>query len=252
MTDLTPSPSAPAIFAFVSHSIRVVFINGDPWFVLQDLLAAMGSSTQPSVAVASIKQGLGDGVNAVYPIFDSLNREQQVTIVAEAGATYLVSRSNTDTGRRLNRFLHAEVLPALRKTGRYEIPQAKPVTISNQQREQLRQAIHQALGGAYLDLGSGGPMAAANRLRVRFSVASVDDLPSDQFQEVLDEVTRIQMDLRAYYIFRAELRDFVVREIIGAGAPWTPDLVRKWRAKLGHTLPDRPEWLQIQRQLTTA
>lgn len=95
-------------------------------------------------------------------------------------------------------------------------------------------------------------MAMANRLRVRFSVASVDDLPADQFQEALAEVTRIQMDLRAYYTFRAELRDFVVREIIGAGAPWTSDLVRKWRAKLGHTLPDRPEWLQIQRQLTTA
>lgn len=251
MTDLTPSPSAPAVFAFVSHSIRVVFIDGNPWFVLRDLMDAMGSSTPTTVAIAAIKQGLGEGFNDVKPL-ETSGGIQEITIVAEAGATYLVSRSNTDTGRRLNRFLHAEVLPTLRKTGRYEIPQAKPVTISNQQREQLRQAIHQALGGAYLDLGSGSSAAAANRLRVRFSVASVDDLPADQFQEVLTEVTRIQADLRAYYIFRAELRDFVVREIIGAGTPWTPDLVRKWRAKLGHTLPDRPEWLQIQRQLTTA
>lgn len=249
MTEITPSAPAPAIFAFVSHSIRVVFIDGNPWFVLQDLLDAMGSSTQPSVAVASIKQGLGDGVNAVYPILDSLNREQQATIVAEAGATYLVSRSNTDTGRRLNRFLHAEVLPTLRKTGRYELHQVKPSPISNQQRVQLRQAIDLALTGCYHDLGNGGPAAVANRLRVRFGVASLDDLPADRFQEALAEVARVQADLRAYFTFRAELRDFVVREIIGAGTPWTPDLARKWRAKMGHTLPDRPEWMQIQRQL---
>lgn len=252
MTEITPSASAPAIFAFVSHSIRVVFLDGNPWFVLRDLLDAMESKTSTNNAVESIKQGLGDGYSNGIPILDSLNREQQVTIVAEAGATYLVSRSNTDTGRRLNRFLHAEVLPAIRKTGRYELPQARPITLSTRQREQLRQAIDRALGGVHSDLGGGVSEAVANRLRVRFSVASVDDLLADQFPSVLEEVTRIQADLSAYYHFRAELRNFVVREIIGAGTPWTPDLVRKWRAKMGHTLPDRPEWLQVQRQITPA
>ncbi|MCK7581060.1 MAG: hypothetical protein MZV65_39650 [Chromatiales bacterium] len=36
--------------------------------------------------------------------------------------TFLVSRSNTETGRKLNRFIHTEVLPQIRKTGQYLVP----------------------------------------------------------------------------------------------------------------------------------
>lgn len=67
-----------------------------------------------------MKQGLGDGYINDVPIPDTLGRPQSTTIIAEAGATFLVARSNTDQGRRLNRFIHTEVLPAIRKTGGFQ------------------------------------------------------------------------------------------------------------------------------------
>lgn len=109
------------IFKFHSKDVRVTDQNGDPWFILRDLLDAMESSTKVTDAVESIKQGLGDGFANDVPILDSLGRKQTAIIVSEPASTYLLSRSNTEKGRELNRFIHVEVLPSIRKTGSYSV-----------------------------------------------------------------------------------------------------------------------------------
>ena len=104
------------------ESVDIRAIQGQEdslWFVLRDVLDAMESTTRPSDAVESISQGLGGGVVIDYPIIDSLGRTQQATIVHESGVTYLISRSNTEAGRKLNKFLHFTVLPSIRKTGKF-------------------------------------------------------------------------------------------------------------------------------------
>lgn len=110
-------------FSFESKEIRVVDQNGNPWFILRDLLEAMESKTTTTAAVESIKQGLGDGFVNDIPL-QTAGGPQQIIIVAESAATYLLSRSNTDKGRELNRFIHIDVLPTLRKTGSYALPWA--------------------------------------------------------------------------------------------------------------------------------
>lgn len=111
-------------FSFDSKEIRVTDQNGDPWFILRDLLDAMESKTTTTAAVESIKQGLGEGFVGDIPL-QTAGGTQTVIVVAESAATYLLSRSNTEKGRELNRFIHVEVLPSIRKTGKYEAP-AKP------------------------------------------------------------------------------------------------------------------------------
>ena len=90
-------------------------------FCLSDLLNSMDSSTRPLDAKASIEEVFGDGVVINVPIIDSIGREQLVPFVRESGATFLISRSRTEKGKRMNRWLHAEVLPSIRKTGSYSI-----------------------------------------------------------------------------------------------------------------------------------
>lgn len=108
-------------FSFGTREIRVTDQNGDPWFILRDLLEAMETSTPVTVAIESIKQGLGEGFNNVIPL-QTAGGMQQTIIVAESAATYLLSRSNTEKGRELNRFIHVDVLPSIRKTGSYNTP----------------------------------------------------------------------------------------------------------------------------------
>ncbi len=108
-------------FSFGTASIRVIDNDGTPWFVLRDLLDAIQTTTPTSAAVASIKAGLGEGFTAGLPL-QTNGGLQEVTIVAEAAATYLLSRSNTEKGKELNRFIHVEVLPSIRQTGAYALP----------------------------------------------------------------------------------------------------------------------------------
>jgi prophage antirepressor-like protein len=120
-------------FSLDQQQIRVITDdNGDLWFVLRDLLDGMGSSTTTTNALESIKQGLGDGFNKVIPL-QTARCEQKIIIVAEPAATYLVARSNTERGRKLNRFIHIELLPTAKKyselihaLNNFEIPNELP------------------------------------------------------------------------------------------------------------------------------
>lgn len=113
-------------FSFESHEIRTITDDqGAPWFVLRDVLEAMDSKTSTTNAIDSIKTGLGDGYSQGIPL-ETSGGKQQTVIIAESAVTYLLSRSDTEQGRRLNRFIHVEVLPAIRKTGHYEAPAATP------------------------------------------------------------------------------------------------------------------------------
>lgn len=107
-------------FNFEAREIRTITDEqGAPWFVLKDVLENMGTTTTTTQALNHIFQGLGDGYNNVIPIVDALGRDQQVYIIAEPAMTYLTARSNSAQGRKLNRWLHIEVLPTLRKAGHY-------------------------------------------------------------------------------------------------------------------------------------
>jgi prophage antirepressor-like protein len=106
-------------FSFESHSVRVIESDDGPWFVLRDVLQAMQSATTANKAKASITEGLGDGWFKSTPILDSMGRTQETTLINEPAVTFLVARSNTEVGRKLNRWIHAEVIPAIRKTGAY-------------------------------------------------------------------------------------------------------------------------------------
>lgn len=118
-------------FAFNSQSVRVISINGDPWFVATDVLNAIKSTTKINDLKGAISDGLGDGYVNNTPILDSLGRSQDTTIIHEAAVTFLVSRSRTATGKAFNRLLHAEILPTIRKTGKYEVAPSHPALPTN-------------------------------------------------------------------------------------------------------------------------
>lgn len=107
-------------FKFESHEIRTLTDEqNENWFVLRDVLQAMGTTTRPAIAKDDIEQGLGRGYTMNTPL-QTTGGIQQATIINEAAVTFLVARSNTEIGKRLNRWIHTEVLPSIRKTGKYE------------------------------------------------------------------------------------------------------------------------------------
>jgi prophage antirepressor-like protein len=109
-------PASNAITPFVfgnEHVIRVVDRDGDPWWVLKDICAAL-----TIVRTDSAARMLDDDERGTHSM-STLGGPQDVTVVNEPGLYRLIMRSDKPVARRFQRWVFHEVLPQIRKTGAY-------------------------------------------------------------------------------------------------------------------------------------
>jgi prophage antirepressor-like protein len=123
-----------SFFEFESKHVRTATCSGEIAFCLVDVLLAMNSTTTVTAVKAAVSEGLGDEYVINILILDSLGREQDTAFILEAGLTFLLARSRTEIGKQLNRLIHTEILPSLRKTGRYSV---NPTSTAPQQTQVL-------------------------------------------------------------------------------------------------------------------
>lgn len=128
--------TALGLFDYGHQEIRTVTIDGEPWFVLADVVAALGLARSASAVV----DRLDDGVRQTYPIRDSLGREQRATIVSEPGLYEVVIRSDAPNARDFRRWITSEVIPSIRRSGSYELAPALPQSYAEALRE-LAQSV---------------------------------------------------------------------------------------------------------------
>ncbi|MEN2980965.1 Bro-N domain-containing protein [Tistrella bauzanensis] len=106
-------------FEFEGCAVRVVLRDGEPWFVLVDVCRVL-SIGNPSQAAARL-----DG-DERYTLINNEGiadaRARALTIISESGLYALILTSRKPAARRFRKWVTADVLPALRRTGRYEVP----------------------------------------------------------------------------------------------------------------------------------
>ena len=105
------------IFKYENNDVRTVEMNGEPWFVGNDVAAALGYGKGKSLA------------NAVTNHVDSEDKgvtelmtpggKQNVTIINESGLYSLILSSKLPTAKQFKRWVTSEVLPSIRKNGGY-------------------------------------------------------------------------------------------------------------------------------------
>ncbi len=96
--------------------IRTVILNGEPWFVAKDVCDILGT-TNPTMAM----EGLEDFERAKF----NLGRQGEANIISESGFYTLVLRSRKPIAKPFRLWVTSEVLPAIRKTGIYQISSNK-------------------------------------------------------------------------------------------------------------------------------
>lgn len=110
-----PAEIVPWLFEG-SHLVRTVEIAGEPWWVTADVCASIEIKNARDAA-----ERLDDDEKGVAEI-DTPGGRQALNIVSEPGLYKLVGRSNKPAAKRFDRWVRHDVLPAIRKTGRYEAP----------------------------------------------------------------------------------------------------------------------------------
>ena len=99
-------------------SIRVLDIDGEPWFVAKDLTTALGySNSRDAISKRVDAEDKKSGV----AIHDSMGRNQNVVTINESGMYSLILSSKLPSAKKFKRWVTSEVLPAIRKTGIYSV-----------------------------------------------------------------------------------------------------------------------------------
>ncbi len=108
----------PQAFTFnaSNQQVRSVMIAGEPYFVAKDICTILDISNHND-AVGRLDDDERDGVG----ITDAIGREQRTTVVNESGLYHLIFQSRKPEAKVFRKWVTAEVLPTLRRTGRYEM-----------------------------------------------------------------------------------------------------------------------------------
>ena len=258
MTDTAQVPSAPAAFLFNSSFVVRVLADeaGTHWFVARDVADALGYA-KPADAVArhcKKAKSLNDMGSAFHgPQQDqSLTLDPQTKLIPEGDVYRLIVRSKLPSADAFETWLFEEVLPAIRKTGRYVAPQAQPEPAAyprctKEQLAKLTDAVQRSL--YHWMFNPQATQHVYNRLRVDHHIKHIADLPAADFERALARVAEIASMNGAFASWIDEAKQAFLMEYVEAGAPWTLWLDRKWKAQMEAALPARPDWLDVQKKL---
>lgn len=101
-------------FVYSGAEVRTVQKAGTPWFVLKDVCGVLNLGTPSRVA----ERLDGDEVSLTH-LTDSLGRLQETTVISESGLYNVILRSDKPEAKPFRKWVTAEVLPAIRRSGGY-------------------------------------------------------------------------------------------------------------------------------------
>jgi hypothetical protein len=100
-------------FDFEEQAVRVIMRGEDPWFVAADICRVLEHSNT-SMAL----KGLDEDEVTLSQIEGN---HRPTNLISESGLYALVLTSRKEAARRFRKWITAEVLPAIRRTGRYDL-----------------------------------------------------------------------------------------------------------------------------------
>ena len=99
-------------------SIRTLVINNEPWFIGKDVADVLGYKNQRD----AISKHVDSEDKNTVAIHDGITRgNPNQTIINESGLYALIFGSKLESAQKFKRWVTSEVLPALRKTGQYQV-----------------------------------------------------------------------------------------------------------------------------------
>ena len=128
-------------FAFNAQAVRVISINNEPWFIAQDVcdILTIGNVSQACSPLKPREKGITN--------IDTLGGNQDAAIISESGLYRITMKSRKPQAEPFQDWICEEVLPAIRKTGKYEIaPQLPQPAIAPALPQDYEEAVVALLG----------------------------------------------------------------------------------------------------------
>ncbi len=188
------STASPSIipFSFGKQQVRTLLIDDQPWFYAVDVCASLGLADTNKALI-----GLDDDEKCEHEQYSGSGRKP--ILINESGLYSLILRSRKAEAKRFKKWVTAEVLPAIRKHGRYEDRQAKMPTLMD---ELIGMGELSVIKGLIRDKSKAVPaekrqsfaLTMHNRLHTRFNVPRTELIPANQFESACNFIAAYALE----------------------------------------------------------
>lgn len=173
--------SAITTFSFENKSIRTLGTPEIPLFVAVDLATILGYQS------AKDATRFLDEDERTQVAVETAGGTQKVTAVTESGLYAMILKSRRPEAKRFRKWVTSEVLPAIRKTGRYECP-AQPQYLTDQQCWAIQSAVGKRARG------QGAHFQTIYRaLKARFQVPTYTRILSKDFEAAISFIETCEL-----------------------------------------------------------
>lgn len=107
------------VFNFESNQVRTIIIDNIPWFVAKDVCDILD--------IKNVTQALFDLKKDIQRSMYNIGRQGNVNIINESGLYSLIFKSRKPEAEKFQMWVTDDVLPSIRKTGKYEVE--KPLEV---------------------------------------------------------------------------------------------------------------------------
>ena len=161
-------------FNFNQNQIQVINKDGEAWFVASEIAAMFGYRD-----AANLTRILDDDEKGTHNV-STLGGKQDVSVINESGFYHAAFKSRKAEVKPFRKWVTSEVLPAIRKTGGYQISDNLPTKTTADDRTPLRQAVAALVGRKGIDYST-----AYGMVHQRFNVGAIEDIPAEKLPEAV-------------------------------------------------------------------
>ena len=162
-------------FNFNQNQIQVINKDGEAWFIASEIAAMFGYRDSHNLT-RILDDDEADTHNMSIRSENGIKQSRTVTIINESGFYHAAFKSRKPEVRPFRKWVTSEVLPAIRKTGGYQVGQKTTAD----DRTPLRQAVAALVGRKGIDYSS-----AYSMIHQRFNVGAIEDLPAEKLPEAV-------------------------------------------------------------------
>ncbi len=175
-----------AIFSFESSQVRTLGTAEAPLFVAIDIATALGYQNSKDALSRHV-----DPEDITKQEIETKGGRQTVNCVNESGLYALIFGSKLESAKRFKRWVTNEVLPAIRKQGRYECPaqaHLPPPTLTEQQAHTIMSKV------AMRARRDGAKYQTIYRaLKERYQVTKYTHIPRDKFEDAIEFIRTVEL-----------------------------------------------------------
>lgn len=206
-------------FDFETHAVRVIMVDGSPWFVAVDACRGVEivNSRHALSRLDDDEKGVAKG--------DTLGGEQEMNIVSLSGLFALILRSNKPAAKRFRKWITSVVLPALLRDGTYTLPGADGHDLP------AKRAFYAGLSDPHRDRADGRAKA----------LAEVEALTANGWRvDAACQHVAEAMGLSKRTVYNWRLAVYMVPK-----QDWSAAMAPKWSQPQGMEVACHPEGLQF-------